>query len=222
VLQGISPVNGKYYPKTIFSNQYLSKIKFPGFKSFERKIAFYKNNYVGAIVNSIKHKHRKLRGIYFYGKDNGQIFIPGYYVEGVSKKGRLAPCRSVHQDENSAFSFNRDIKLHIWYLFLIDEALSDAIKAAKTTWNIRENAQTENIEQFDLSNLLEKISALPHQFYDDEQLKPTVRIEQDDRGYELEYPYKKGRRAPPENMGIISMPIVDMTLPSIALPYFKR
>lgn len=222
ILQGLSPLDGKHYPKTMFSNQYLRKIKYPGFKSFERNIARYKNDHVGAIVNAMKHKHRKLRGIFIYSKRDRSTFIPGYYVEGTSKKGMLAPCRSVHPDENSAFTFNRDLKLHIWNFFAIDKALFDAVNAAKQAWDIAESKAENDNDNIDLSSIVEQALNLPHQFYEDEQQKPTVRIQPAICGYELEYPFWKGIEVLPDDLRITSMPVVDMTVPSIALPYFKR
>lgn len=222
IMQSIAPVDDNLYPKIIFSNQYLKKVKYPGFKSFEGIISYYKNEHVGAIVNSIKHKHRKIRGIYFYSKNEHKLFIPGYYIEGASKKGMLAPCRSVHSDENSAFSFNRDLKLHVWNLYLIDSALNAAINAAKNAWCLGKNDTNVSNESYDLVRIIEKVSKMPHQFYDDEQSRPTVRMERVENGYELEYPYKKGIEALPNQMRITSLQTVDMTVPSMKLPYFKQ
>ena len=222
VLQGIAPLDSRYYPKTIFANQYLTKIKFPGFKSFERKIEFYRNNHVGAIVNALKHKQRTLRGIYFYSQNDGKLFVPGYYVEGVSKKGSLAPCRSVHPDENSAFSFNRDLKLHVWNILQIDTALSDVIESAMDVWNIRASRITNEPQGISLSNLLVKAAALPNQYFFDEQAKPTVRFQHSESLCELEYPCKKGIEQLPSDVSIRSMHVVDMTVPHMVLPYYRR
>ncbi len=222
ILQGIAPVNEKYLSKTIFTNQYLAKIKFPGFRSFERKIEPYKKYHVGAIVNALKHKQRTLRGIFFYSRAQEDLFIPGYYVEGISRNGALAPCRSVHHDENSAFSFNRDIRLHVWHLFSIDSALNEAIAAAIDAWKIEVNKSAPVNNEIDFSMIIKKAESLLNRFYFDEYKKPTVHFECSHEGCMLDYPGKKVALNLPMNVSIVAMPEVDMTIPNIALPYFRR
>ena len=224
ILQSLTPVDEALLSKKPFSNQYLKAAKYPGFNKFENAICPYKTQHIGAIVNALKHKQRTLRGIGIHSKSDSRFFVPGYYVEGTSASGALAPCRSVHDSEHSAFSFNRDIVLHIWNLFVIDQALSHAIDAGADLWNAS-NHQATGISPSDnptLRHLLKRAEAFPAQHFPDEIRKPSVTIKPRKDGWTLQYPSRQKAEPLPDEFGIRVFTKADLTTPYINLPYFKN
>jgi hypothetical protein len=97
--------------------------KVPGAKAFEDQVIAYKNLSLGPTVNLLKHGESRLRVLAFRSRF---AFTLGYFIDGPQRGGIIGPAPTVHHDGNSAFSFNRDILIHWWWLYRMSELLLTA------------------------------------------------------------------------------------------------
>lgn len=100
--------------------------KLPGLKAFEEQVlGGYRSLSLGPSVNLLKHNESRIRLLAFRSRD---AFTFGYFVDGPLPGGAIGPAPAVHADANSAFSFNRDMLLHWWWLFRSSELLARVIE----------------------------------------------------------------------------------------------
>lgn len=99
--------------------------KVPGAKAFEDQVIAYKNLSLGPTVNLLKHGESRLRVLAFRSRF---AFTLGYFIDGPQRGGIIGPAPTVHHDGNSAFSFNRDILIHWWWLYRMSELLADVVE----------------------------------------------------------------------------------------------
>ncbi|MGH7146831.1 MAG: hypothetical protein ACREIJ_02890, partial [Nitrospiraceae bacterium] len=94
-------------------------------KLFVKRMETY-SDLIGEIVNKMKHKNARLRGIIL---SLGTQVVPGYFLEGVHPDGALGPDLHIHKGSGglTAFSFFRDLRLHFVSLFATSEYLTKAI-----------------------------------------------------------------------------------------------
>lgn len=97
--------------------------KHPAVKAYKNSVDSYRNH-IGALVNHIKHEHGRIRLTAITNIDH---FVAGYFVEGLNEHGALGPSTKVHRDGNNAYSFHRDLRLHLVNLILVSECLAIAI-----------------------------------------------------------------------------------------------
>ena len=110
-----------------FTARWLKAVKFPSLDMFNDAISFYKNEYLGPLVNGLKHRQSRLRGLIFYKYSDVRL---GYYLEEPDVDGIPGPSPSVHKDRNSAFSFQRDMYFNLYNVYFISEVLAEAVSAA--------------------------------------------------------------------------------------------
>jgi hypothetical protein len=111
----------------IFTDKWLKTVKFPSLDVFNDAISFYKNEYLAPLVNGLKHRQSRLRGLFFYKYSDVRL---GYYLEDADVDGIPGLSPNVHKDRNSAYSFTRDIVFSLYGVYLISEVLVEAVKAA--------------------------------------------------------------------------------------------
>ncbi len=94
-------------------------------KLFTKRLKPY-SDIVGELVNKMKHRNARLRGIIL---SLGNQIVPGYFLEGVHPDGALGPDLHIHKgpDGLTAFSFFRDLRLHFVELFVTSEHLTKVI-----------------------------------------------------------------------------------------------
>ncbi len=142
-------------------------------ENYDKKIKSYRDH-LGKIVNKIKHEHARLRII--CGYNNLDICL-GYFVEGVVSDETLGPHPHIHKGSNSAFSFNRDLALHICGIYMISSALSETI-AEITQINPKKFLVKNAIDTDNWLSILRKISARPLTFFEAEVSKdlPFIKV----------------------------------------------
>jgi hypothetical protein len=125
VLRGLCHPN--VAASTKFDSQFLDKAKFPGWKNFRDALKSYRDNHIGSLVNTLKHNQGELCSIFFYSATE---FRPGYYLRDVLPDGALGPSPKVHKDAHTAYSFSRDIMIHLWWVFRPGDLLAGTIIVA--------------------------------------------------------------------------------------------
>lgn len=124
----VDPANQQANTASItFTDRWLKAVKLPSLGVFNDAISFYKNEYLAPLVNGLKHRQCRLRGLFFYKYSDVRL---GYYMEEPDVDGIPGPSPNVHKDRNSAFSFQRDIIYNLYSVYSISEALVGAVKAA--------------------------------------------------------------------------------------------
>ncbi len=144
------------------------------FTTYQKEYQSYRQD-LAYIVNSIKHKHGRLRFIVFNA--NGVGVIPGYFLETV-RNGMVCPDRKIHrvyETMETAFSFHRDIKFHIFNLYRISSGLTNILNLylknqRGSIFEIGPN-EDSNIKMWKL------VSELPATFFVDEYIKPIPEVQ---------------------------------------------
>lgn len=108
-----------------FADTWLANARHPSVAFFKQSVEPYRTD-IAAIVNKVKHEHGQLRCVAF---TDGHIQTAGYYLEGVDADGVAIPDPRVHPND-TAFSFDRDLRLHFVQLFEIGSALKGALTKA--------------------------------------------------------------------------------------------
>lgn len=202
--------------------QVLTKSKLPGWKQFREAVNPYRKNHIGLIVNTLKHDQGELCAIHF---KSSLEFRPGYYLRDVLPSGALGPSPKLHSNGNTAFSYSRDMMLHMWWLFRIGEQLAEAVRTALRVkhGHILEELPVEpGDSRWD--EVVRRCAALKLEFFPDEVSKPYPRIlfQAVPTVATLEFPaFALGQKVP-SGMTITSALTVDMAHPSNKLPYMVR
>ena len=173
---------------------WLEKTKHPTYTHFRTNIKAYKDS-LSPIINKIKHNGGRLRPIIMYSTKNDilvqdkksrlkypvkNLFIPGYFLEGVLPDGTIGPDHKIHDGGNTAISLNYDLRFHFANFYRIGRYLKRSIiKAIHLTHGIElpypkayeTNNSYENIEQ-----IAQRISKLPKLFFRNEFSKKTPDI----------------------------------------------
>jgi len=172
-------------------------------KNFFKAIKPYRTT-VGTIINRVKHNGCSIRPIAFYG--NGKI-VPGYFIEGTIYPHGDTPCvgpdSAVHPDSNSAFSFARDIRLHIVHLYLVSKHLSNLIKTIN-----RPISQGKYIKKCTwIIDIAKRINNIRDGYYFDEIRKPnpSIRVGEANRTT-IQLTFRLGQPKPVPVTKIIGLP----------------
>lgn len=106
------------------------KLKGAGFveqKTFWDGVNNYLDGYLMPMVNALKHAQGRLRTVTF--ECSPSDLRPGFYLEEVDENETAQPSLKLHRG-NSAFSFARDVRNNLGFVFRAAESLGDAIRAA--------------------------------------------------------------------------------------------
>jgi hypothetical protein len=172
VLRSICPASAA--KPTQFDVQFLDRAKPAGWKQFRDATKDYRERYIGLIVNTLKHKQGELSPIYF---QSSLEFRPGYYLRDVLPNGAMGPSSALHSGGNTAFSFARDMLMHLWWLFRIGDLLTTAIESAlATSHQYVLNITPQCPPPSDWKDVLERCARIKPEFFPDEISKPYPRI----------------------------------------------
>jgi len=207
--------------KIVFTEKWLEAVKFPSLKSFNRQIAFFKNDWIGPLVNGLKHRQCRLRGLFFYRYYDIRL---GYYLEDSHTDGVPGPSALVHKDRNSAFSFARDIRLNLFYVYRTSEALVDTLKTALRTmhsYELKPNNNSARNEKW--TALFEQLEMMPLRVFPDEMEKSVATVTYGqlpgNEFVELSYPWLLWSPPFPTGMKIKSSFELDGVGKTYKLPY---
>ena len=131
--------------------------KNPHVRNYEADINQYRD-YVGKIVNKIKHQQARLRGVFLYNDDS---FIPGFYVEKAIGSDVVGPDHDIHEGGVTGISFYRDVRYHFVEVLLSADSLGSAVSdiAEMSPPNDEENVNDR--DSSGVRSLADRISQLP-------------------------------------------------------------
>jgi hypothetical protein len=173
------------------------------YKNFYKDIKTYRDS-VAIVINRVKHNGGTIRALSFYG--NGRV-VPGYFVEGTSYPHGDTPCvgpdEIVHPGSNSAFSFARDMRMHIVQLYNVSRQLAYLIKRIN-------RPETQNKFSKDCSWIVDvsmRINNIRDGYYFDEIIKPnpSIRVGKTDRTT-VQLSYRVGQPKPVSVIEIVGTP----------------
>lgn len=217
VLRGLCPP-AKAKP-TIFDSAFLKAAKLPGAKYFLDSTTEYREKHLGLSVNIMKHSQGELSSIFFYSP---MEFRPGYFLRDIMPDGALGPSFKLHDGGRTAFSFARDMMMHLWWLYRTGELLSRSIDAALDGLHkLKISPGVHSMDDFNLLPVLKGCARLKPHFFPDEAKKPYPRIllTQDGKKLTLEFP-TQARGHFPREMKISTAFKVDGSHLTNKLPYF--
>lgn len=220
VLRSLCPASGAN--DSPIDAQFLGKANSPGWKKFQESTLDYRKNHIGLIVNTLKHKQGELWPVYFR---SDREFRPGYFLCDVLPDGALGPSATLHNGGNTAFSFARDMLMHLWWLYRIGSLLSDTIRTHLRMTHGHELAeQPYPSDSSGWSAVLQRCAQLRPEFFPDELEKPYPRIlyQAQPQSVTLEFPTTvRGVRLGNE-LRITTQCSVDGMHREIKLPYFAK
>lgn len=207
----------------IFTDRWLKAINFPSLGGFNASISFYKNDYLAPLVNGLKHRQSRLRGLFFYKYGHVRL---GYFLEEPDVDGIAGPSPNVHKDRNSAFSFGRDIIFNIYHVYFISEMLVDAVKSALHHYHSYSlNPEKSESRNEKWLNILRKASAIHSSAFPDEIERSFACLTFSGQGKQsssvLRYPVLMFPPRFPRGMRIMSTIHLDGVGLSYKLPYVQ-
>lgn len=160
-------------PKILHDSQFLNMAKLPGWKQFRDAIKHYRDDHIGLLVNTLKHRQGELCSIYFHSATE---FRPGYYLRDILPDGSLGPSAKLHSSGNTAFSFSRDMLMHLWWIYRIGDLLSSALITALEVQHGHELHEEHQIPEAKWEEVLRRCAELKPEFFQDELSKPYPRV----------------------------------------------
>lgn len=176
-----------------FADKWLKQAKHSTVNDFSKNINDYRKSFA-SIANRIKHQGGKLcciviypikQGIVAYYSTTGLYWntihdrIAGYYLEGVQDDGCIGLDPIVHPD-NTAISFNRDLKYHFANIYIVGLHLKNAIVNSIRRLHNIDLTKPRNVDlssdEIDIETIASRISKLPSLFFENEfnQLTPDI------------------------------------------------
>ena len=210
--------------KSNFTDRWLAAAKFPYLDDFNRAISSYKDEYLGPLVNGLKHRQARMRPIIFYKRFDFRL---GYYVEEPGVDGTPGPSPHVHKDRNSAFSFAKDIAFNIFHIYFISDRLKDVLKIALREFHsFALNSRTTTARHNEWQQILRQVAKIPLRVFPDEMEKPIACVNYVERSelcaLTLRYPELILWPLFPPKMKIKSAFSFDGVGKTYKLPYFGR
>lgn len=207
-----------------FTDKWLKAIQFPALSAFNASISFYKNDYLAPLVNGLKHRQSRLRGIFFYKHADVRL---GYFLEGPDVDGIAGPSSNVHKDRNSAFSFGRDIIFNLYHVYFISNALVEAVKAALTHYHSYSLKPTKtDARNNKWLNILRKASEIHSSAFPDEIERAFACLTLADNREQpysvLRYPVIMFPPRFPQGMKVMSTIHLDGVGMSYKIPYLQK
>lgn len=194
--------------------------------NFKKQLASYKSSvepyrkHIGCIDNYIKHSQGKLRSIRF-SWSTGMCF--GYFVEGPIASGVLGPVDCVHPGSNAAFSFNRDLKLHICNVFAVGAQLARALHIVDRRLVPVPTSKTIAGRDSAWGKAVQAVSELPDVFFPDEVVKPIPLVSSSGNRLLIEYAAQRHKITQPPSPCRVNLTFGgDGVTRSFQMPYFKE
>lgn len=203
-----------------FADRWLEKARHPSVRQFKNAVKRYRDG-VAAIVNREKHEHGQLRFVVF---SDSEMRVPGYYLEAVGPGGVLQPDEKVHPGF-TAFSFDRDLRLHFVQLFGIGEALKGALLTSLRAQHIPVSGRPVQNDSAALLSVAERLAALGTVVFPDEAAKatPHVRVRREGEDAEVAVRFPNLAVMVPTKPGMVTTTAIrgDGYSSQYRVPYFK-
>lgn len=159
--------------------------------SYKADVRAYRDH-IGRVDNYLKHSQGVLRPIAF-SWPTGRCL--GYFVEGENATGVVGPAIDVHPDMNSAFSFNRDLRLHVLCVYAVGARLMAALHAIHRAVPAQSSSWTQ--ERSEWIEAVKAVTALPNVFFPDEVPMPVPGLQVRDAGLFIVWNASRPRPIPP-------------------------
>jgi hypothetical protein len=210
--------------KIRFTDRWLDTIGFPTLDTFKKSISEYRDNYLAHLVNGLKHRQNRLRGIFFYNASEVRL---GYYLEEPDTDGVPGPSFNLHEDGNTAFSFAKDILFNLYHVYYLSEMLVDAFSSALQHYqSFTLNPQKVSSENDKWLDVLRRAFRIHPQVFPSELDKPypyfSFTENDSDQSLVLMYPVTLIPLKFPQGMRIFGIFKADGVSKSFRIPYLKR
>jgi hypothetical protein len=220
VLRSLSPIMESR--PTLVHSQYLDRVKLTGWKQFRDATRNYRESHVGLIVNALKHSQGELCPLYFHSASE---FRPGYYLRGLLPGGVRGPDPRLHRGGNTAISFNRDMLIHLWWLYRTSDLLVDAIAAyLDSSYKVSLTPQAAKLSEAKWADVLQRCSALSPEFFPDEWSLPYPRAvyRESPQEFSIEFPSTAGTHKIRGEIQVRTLTTVDGAYPIEQVPYIGK
>lgn len=204
-----------------FPERWLKEAGFRGAAQFKAAIGSYREP-LSRLVNKVKHEHGQLRLMAF---SNTVTHSPGYYLESIDSNGAATQDPVLHPN-HTAFSFNRDLRLHFVGLYEIGNALKMVLSPALKRLGLRITGKGAENPSEDLLRVAERIAALGTLVFPDEVRKPVphVRVQHKDGVPAISVRFPSLAAFSPPEPGMVATVLVkgDGFTTQYQVPYFSR
>ena len=123
--------------------------------------------------NTMKHSQGELYSIFFHSETE---FRPGCFLRDILPGGLLGPSAKLHSSGETAFSFSRDMMLHLWWLYRVGDLLADTIHTVLYTKHGYELTEVSQDCSDLLLEVIRRCAELRPEFFPDEVKKPYPKI----------------------------------------------
>jgi hypothetical protein len=195
--------------------------------NFKSAISAHAKERIFSVWNRLKHNAQKLSFVTMTPEGDDSKPIPGYWLVGtlwIDSKGVLGPDPDIHPDR-TAFSFNRDLKLNLWYVYSLGKHLAIAIRSVlDRTGAPAEKSDFVEVDSTSIAEVVRRIAALPYYFFFDETKKAAVPIIQYDEARHALLADKTQKRIRPQQFSsykLSSLLHVDPVSNGAVPPYFQ-
>lgn len=211
------PETGK---PTKIDSQFFEKSKLAGWKKFYEAINPYREDHIGALVNTMKHNQGELCSIFFHSETE---FRPGYFLRDILPGGLLGPSAKLHSSGETAFSFSRDMMLHLWWLYRVGDLLAGTIHTVIRTKHGYELIEVSQGSSDLMLEVVRRCAELRPEFFPDEAQQPYPKIVYRTAPYILTIEFPTSARGHQVGaMQVSTSLVVDGTHLSNKMPYFPR
>lgn len=207
---------------TRFQAEFLKRANFKELPAFEKSIEWYLKEHLGLLVNALKHHQGRLRWLYFHRSDD---FRPGYFLEQIGADGAVGPSQSIHKG-NTAFSFCKDIKLHLYAVYYISQILVDAVMTAVARYSGSTLNPSVRVKADEFKQTLGSVAQIELNVFPNELEGPCALVSltstEEDTALHLSYPESAPNKNFPSQMKISGVPMwADDFTRTFRLPYFR-
>jgi len=186
-----------------FTDKWLKALNFHWIDQFKESISDYRDNYLAHLINGLKHRQNRLRGIFFYSEREVRL---GYYLEEPDVNGIVGPSVNLHEDGNSAFSFARDILFNLYHVYYISDMLVVILRdVLKHYYSFSLIPQRIALKDNGWTNIIRRASKINPSVFPEEVDKP--------------YPYLSFNET--ENDKILSL-MYPVTIMQLTFPRYMR
>jgi hypothetical protein len=208
--------------RTKFTDKWLDRVGFPSISQFRIAVSECRDSRLAPLVNGLKHRQNRLRGIFFQNADEVRL---GYYLEEPDLNGVIGPSAAVHEDSNSAFSFAKDLRLAAFNVYRLSEALAAAVTVAQqhyhnVTLNSERAAESER-----WLKVIKRIVGIKPLVFPDEIDKPypyfSLTEDHEDTSLVMMYPVTLIPLRFPQGMNIRWLSKGDGVSRTFRIPYVK-
>lgn len=204
-----------------FNSVFLNNANPVGWRHFRNATKPHRDELVGSIVNKIKHDQAELNSVYLISIRDIRF---GYYLKGLISANTMGPDPVVHAGANTAFSFFRDMLMHLWWIYRTGDLLSECVTSViHAKHGVQISPAKGDFSEMQWSKVVERCSKLPPDFFPDEVEKPHPRLiyNKEAECVTLEFPSATRAHRLLGEYRVSAFSAVDGSHPSEQMPYIN-